>query len=86
MRTDEWNRKDEAARAESNSLTLGPAASCQREGEAAAYRKVDQMERKGERLRVGELAWESLRIITYKNRLNCQAGDYHVEILLVART
>ena len=51
-----------------------------------AYRKVDQMERKGERLRVGELAWESLRIITYKNRLNCQAGDFHVEILLVART
>ena len=40
MRTDEWNRKDEAARAESNSLTLGSAASCQREGEAAAYRKM----------------------------------------------
>ena len=34
---------------------------CEREGEAVFYRKGDQMEREGERLRVGELARESRR-------------------------
>ena len=35
---------------------------CEREGEAVSYRKGDQMEREGERLRVGELARESHRV------------------------
>ena len=35
---------------------------CEREGEAVSYRKGDQMEREGERLRVGELARESRRV------------------------
>jgi hypothetical protein len=35
---------------------------CEREGEVVSYRKGDQMEREGERLRVGELARESRRV------------------------
>ena len=35
---------------------------CKREGEAVIYRKGDQLEREGERLRVGELARESRRV------------------------
>ena len=31
---------------------------CEREGEAVSYRKGEQLEREGERLRVGELARE----------------------------
>ena len=35
---------------------------CEREGEAVVYHKGDQLEREGERLRVGELARESRHV------------------------
>jgi hypothetical protein len=51
----------------------GIAERCEREGETVSYRKGDQMEREGERLRVGERnsGIESVSICPATSVLSC---------------